>query len=260
MERMGLPSLMSTRRLATCGSALTALVLLLLESVASARTVIPIAPDPRGTAPRTASSPNEIIQPTERASDDDVGLAHATPDPTPKVPTVLQRPGPKPAIDVIEQVGVGGPVAFGSAGVFEVGGSGALIASSEFVMAKFAPSVGLFIYDGVELAYTHEVYGGTATHGVGITTFSVLDLGVHLRVNDRLLGFFAAGPGLSYNGETFGVGGKGRLGLDVLVGRSGLFRPAAFFAATTNRLVDLRGTLTTSEWNYGLEIAYAAMF
>jgi hypothetical protein len=233
--------------------------LLQLESAAHAK-LTPQTPDPRGTAPRTASSPNEIIQPTERPSDDDVGLANATPDPTPKVPTLLQRPDPKPSLDVIEQVGVGGPVAFGSAGVFEVGGSGALIASRDFIMTKLAPSVGLFIYDGVQLAYTHEIYGGTATHGVGITTFSVLDLGVHLRVNDRLLGFFAAGPGLSYNSETFGVGGKGRLGLDVLVGRSGLFRPAAFFAATTNHIVDLRGSLTTSEWIYGLEIAYAALF
>lgn len=220
----------------------------------------PDSPDPRGTAPRSASSPNEINQPTEQPSDDDVGLAHATPDPTPPVPTLMQRPHPRPALDVIEQVGVGGPVAFGSAGVFEVGGSGALIASRDFIMTKLAPSVGLFIYDGVQLAYTHEFYGGTATHGSGITTFAVLDLGVHLRMNDRLLGFFAAGPGISYNGETFGVGGKGRVGLDVLIGRSGLFRPAAFFSATTNPVVDLRGSLTRSEWNYGLEIAYAALF
>lgn len=257
---MSLPLSSPTRRSTLYRSGLVLLGLLSSLSLAHAKTVSPITPDPRGTAPHTASSPNEIIQPTEYPSDDDVGLANATPDPTPPVPTLLQRPDPRPSIDVIEQVGVGGPVAFGSAGVFEVGGSGALIASDAFIMAKFAPTVGLFIYDGVQLAYTHEVYGGTATHDVGITSFSVLDIGVHLRLNDRLLTFVAVGPGISYNGETFGVGGKGRLGLDVLVGRSGIFRPAAFFAATTNRVVDLRGTLTASEWNYGLEIAYAAMF
>lgn len=218
------------------------------------------ADDPRGTAPHSASSPNEVVQPSERVSDDDPDLGHATPDPTPKVPTLLQRPEPKPAVDVIEQAGVGGPVAFGSAGVFEVGGSGALIASHDYVMTRLAPSVGLFIYDGVQLAYTHEIYGGNATHGVGFATFAVLDVSVHLRVNDRLLGFVSLGPGLSYNGENFGVGGKSRLGLDVLVGRSGLFRPAAFFSATTNALVDLRGSLTENQWQTGLEFAYAALF
>lgn len=194
--------------------------------------------DPRGTAPPSASSPNEVVQPNERASDDDDELAHATPDPTPKVPTLLQRPDTKPAVDVIEQAGVGGPVAFGSAGVFEVGGSGALLASHDYVMTRLAPSVGLFIYDGIALAYTHEIYGGKATHGVGFATFAVLDVGVHMRINDRLLGFISLGPGLAYNGENFGVGAKSRLGLDVLVGRSGLFRPAAFLTATTNALVD----------------------
>lgn len=260
MERMSRASTASNRRRAVCSVGCSLVGSLLLASLAHASDVAQRTPDPRGTAPRVASSPNEIIQPAERPTDDDVSLAHATPDPTPPVPTLLQRPDPKPAIDVIEQVGVGGPVAFGSAGVFEVGGSGALIASRDFVMAKFAPSVGLFIYDGIQLAYTHELYGGTATHDVGIASFSVLDLGVHLRINDRLLGFVAAGPGISYNGETFGVGGKGRVGLDVLVGRSGLFRPAAFFTATTNPVVDLRGSLTNSEWNFGLELAYAAMF
>jgi hypothetical protein len=218
------------------------------------------AAEARGSAPAHASSPNEIVQPGEVASDEDMHLEHATPDPTPPVPALLQRRHPTPVVDVIEQVGVGGPVAFGSAGVFEVGGSGALIASRDYVMAKFAPTVGLFIYDGIELSYIHEIYGGTATPGTAVTTFAVIDLTVHLRINDRLLGFFGAGPGLAYNGETFGWGGKGRLGLDVLIGRSGLFRPAAFFAATSNTLVDLRGSSTDSEWQSGLEFSYAALF
>lgn len=218
------------------------------------------ADEPRGTAPSHASSPNEVVQPEELPRDDDMALEKATPDPTPKVPTLLQRDQQTPVVDVIEQVGVGGPVAYGSAGVFEVGGSGALIASQDYVMAKFAPTVGLFIYDGIQLAYTHEIYGGTATEGTQVTTFAILDLTLHLRLNDRLLGFFGAGPGVFYNGNELGMGGKARAGLDVLIGRSGLFRPAAFFSLTSNPLVDLRGSKTNSEWQWGLEFAYAAMF
>lgn len=216
--------------------------------------------DPRGTAPLNASSPNEVVQPTELPSDDDESLEHATPDPTPQVPVVLQREGAEPAVDVIEQAGVGGPIAFASAGVLEVGGSGALIATSEYVMARLGPTIGWFVYDGVELAYTHEIYGGTHVGGFGLASLAVIDVSVHTRINDRLLGFVGLGPGLSYNGETAGLGGKARLGLDVLVGRSGLFRPATFYTLTTNPLVDLRGTPTEQNWQYGLELEYAALF
>lgn len=253
---LSLPSI--PRRKGAPAGLLTAL--LLVSSFGSAQTPQPATADPRGTAPRAASSPNEIRQPSERPTDDDADLSNATPDPTPQVPTLLQRPGPTPSIDVIEQVGVGGPVAFGSAGVFEVGGSGALVASSDYIMTRLAPTVGLFIYDGIQISYTHEIYGGTTTHGIGVATFAVLDVGAHARINDRVLGFLAVGPGLAYNGETFGIGAKGRLGLDVLVGRSGVFRPAAFFNVTTTPLVDLRGTLVDNRWQSGLEFAYAALF
>jgi hypothetical protein len=216
--------------------------------------------DPRGDAPLNASSPNEVVQPNEIPSDDDETLASATPDPTPQVPDVMQRETSKPAVDVIEQAGVGGPVAFGSAGVLEVGGSGALIASTDYVMAKLGPTIGWFVYDGVQLSYTHEIYGGTQIGGIGVATLGVLDVSVHTRINDRLLCFVGLGPGLSYNGETAGFGGKTRAGLDVLVGRSGLFRPAAFYTLTSNALVDLRGSRTNHHFQYGLELEYAALF
>ena len=48
--------------------------------------------DPRGQAPSDASSPNEVAQPDEVPRDDDATLETATPDPTPQVPSVLQRP------------------------------------------------------------------------------------------------------------------------------------------------------------------------
>lgn len=127
-------------------------------------------------------------------------------------------------------------------------------------MAKIGPTIGWFIYDGIQLAYRHDIYGGTATRGIGVATLAVIDVSVHLRMNDRLLGFAGVGPGFSYNGETAGVGGKGRLGLDVLIGRSGLFRPAACFTATSNPLLDLRGTPSSHNWNFGLELEYAALF
>lgn len=217
-------------------------------------------PDPRGTAPESASSPNEVAQPGEPAHDDDLDLERATPDPTPRVPRPLQRTT-EPTLDVIEQAGVGGPTSFASAGVLEVGGSGALLASSDYFMAKFAPFVGWFVYDGVQLSYTHEIYGGTTpSSGAYFATMGVVEASLHVPFGDRVLGFFSAGPGIVYNTQRFGAGGKTRLGLDVLVGRSALLRPAGFFTLMSAPLVDLRGGLTTSRWQYGLEIAYAALF
>jgi hypothetical protein len=118
-------------------------------------------PDPRGEAPASASSPNEVAQPDEVPADEDSDLATATPDPTPQVPTVLQRPMSEARLDVVEQAGVGGPVAYASAGVLEVGGSGSIFAASDFIGLRFAPFVTWFAFDGVGFSYIHEIYGGS---------------------------------------------------------------------------------------------------
>ena len=220
-------------------------------------------PDPRGTAPSSASSANEVAQPNERPRDDDERLERATPDPTPPVPVPLQRPDPAPTLDVVEQAGVGGPTAFGSAGVLEVGGTGTLLASRGSVLARFAPSVGWFVYDGIQLTYSHEIWGGSRSGNDGdplVASMGVLDASVHMRVTDRLLTFVGVGPGILYNGRKLTLGGKARAGLDVLIGRSGLFRPALFTTVMGRELVDLAGQRTADRLQYGLEIGYAALF
>jgi len=230
------------------------LVGLLLSPTAMAQS------DPRGEAPSNASSPNEVGQPGEVARDDDVDLLHATPDPTPPVPRPFQRPGAKPTVDVIEQAGVGGPTAFGSAGVLEVGGSGALLISEHFVAARFAPTAGLFIYDGVQLSYMHELYGTSTDVADSFATTMIVDVSLHVPLGDRLLGFIGAGPGVLYRDAQIGFGGKARAGIDVLIGRSGLFRPALFMTAMSIPLIDLQGHPTSSHWHSGMEIGYAVLF
>jgi hypothetical protein len=127
-------------------------------------------------------------------------------------------------------------------------------------MAKFAPSVGLFIYDGIQLSYTHEIYGGSGIREDGIASTGIVDVSVHVPFDDRVLGYVGLGPGVHYNGESLGAGGKARAGAEVLIGRSALIRVGAFYALMTNPLVDLRGSLTPEHWQLGLDVAYAALF
>src|SRR5690349_9013177 len=58
--------------------------------------------------------------------DDDVDPEHTTPDPTPVVPNVLAETPRAERLTVVEQAGVGGPLAYASATVLEVGGSGSI--------------------------------------------------------------------------------------------------------------------------------------
>jgi len=217
--------------------------------------------DPRGEAPPGASSVNEVDQPGEPATDDDTSLETATPDPTPPVPRLLQRRDREAELDVIEQAGVGGPVAYASAGVLEVGGTGSLFATAENVGLRFAPFVGWFVLDGLQLSYIHDVFGGKAgDDGTYFGTLVLIEASGHFRINDRLLAFVGAGPGYLFNGEDHGFAMKGRVGLDVLVGRSGIFRPDIYAVWGTAPMVPPVSAVPPSTWGYGLEISYGVMF
>lgn len=216
--------------------------------------------DPRGDAPRDASSPNEVAQPDERPSDDDTDLATATPDPTPEVPRLMQRPASEARVDVVEQAGVGGPTAYASGGVLEVGGSGSLFATEAFAGLRFAPFVTWFAFDGIAFSYIHELYGGKREDGRWFAMNLQIEASAHLRVSDRLLVLLGVAPGLLYNGDHTGFSIKPRAGLDVLVGRSGVLHPAIYFLAATEELVAPVDSVPATHWGYGLEIAYGAMF
>lgn len=216
--------------------------------------------DPRGEAPPDASSPNELGQPDEVPRDDDADLATATPDPTPEVPSVLQRPMSEAELDVVEQAGVGGPVAYASAGVLEVGGSGSIFASPGFIGLRMAPFVTWFAFDGVGLSYIHEIYGGSQEGDASFGMILHVELSLHLRVSDRVLIALGLAPGLLYNTSDWGATGRIRAGVDVLVGRSGVFHPMFYFVGGSQPLLAQVDGVPETHWGYGVEITYGAMF
>ena len=213
-------------------------------------------------APPGSSSSNEIEQPGEPAVDDDVNEAVATPDPSPRVPVPFEERPSETEIDVVEQAGVGGPVAYAEAGVLEVGGAGGLLIADDVVVARLAPFMGLFVFDGLQLTLINEIFvsGGRGTD-VRVSVFALGEPSLHVRLNDRTLVMFGVAAGLLFNGDDFGVAIRPRVGVDVLIGRSGLLRPAFVMTWGSKDLVELGGALLEDErLTFGLELAYSALF
>jgi hypothetical protein len=192
-------------------------------------------------------------------SDDDRDVDGMTPDPTPRVPEVLE--GDDSDLYVVEQAGVGGPIAYASATVLEVGGSGSIIGTEQFVSVRFAPFVGWFLADGIQLVYSNEIVGGTHQDRPAFAFIAAVELAVHLKITDRLLVFGGPGVGVLYNGNEAGLLLRPRVGLDILVGRSAILRPAFSFGWSTVDMFDLAGDdLPSIRIQYGFEIGYSAMF
>ena len=193
--------------------------------------------------------------------DDDVDPEHTTPDPTPVVPNVLDEKPRAERLTVMEQAGVGGPLAYASATVLEVGGSGSISVSGERLYLRMAPFVAWFVVDGFRLSYTHELYTSKYEKKYRVSTAMLVGGDVHFKLNDRLL--IGTGPevGALYNGDKWGVLIRPKITLDILVGRSALLHPGLFFGWSSVDVIDAAGDNTPGEnIVFGMDIAYAAMF
>jgi hypothetical protein len=167
---------------------------------------------------------------------------HARGDQTPTPPG-----GPPPEVRAPEEVevaknaGVGGDLAYASRSVVEVGGVLALRHQSKTTTFRVAPSIGYFFVDNLQLTLFPQLTitrigaddraPGEAGEGAQTDWLvgAVLEPSYHLPFNDRLLGFVGLGVGLNFAEDPkVDFLFRPRLGLDVLVGRSGIFKPAAF--------------------------------
>jgi hypothetical protein len=223
-----------------------------------ALSVSPVSAEPLDEATNDRDAQSEQPKPVR---DDDVDLESATPDPAPTVPSVLERTPRESRVTVVEQAGVGGPLAYGSATVLEVGGAGSLSVAGRHMYMRLAPFVAWFVLDGVSLQYMHEIYINKDGSHYRVATAPMLGASVHFRVNDRLL--VATGPewGPLYNGDAWGVLGRIKLGLDILVGRSGVLHPNIYGSWSSDDTIDPGGNLVLGEhFSAGFDIAYGAMF
>lgn len=178
-------------------------------------------------------------------------------DPRPPVPAPTVRMG-----GVAEQAGIGGQVAYARAGVLELGGSAGFVAASNFTQLSLTPSIGYFFADNLEISgllnYNLADAGGD--------TVSVLNLlaepSFHLPFSEYLFGFLGLGLGLSYaDGPGAGFALAPRLGLNIMVGRSGVLTPAFLVSySTTEAIQTTNGTLLAVNVTYGANIGYTVMW
>lgn len=177
-------------------------------------------------------------------------------------PVGVAESGWEPEPTVVEQVGVGSRVPYGAQNVLEVGGSGSAFYTGTGFYGRIAPFAGWFIIDGLELTYSNEVNIGLRDgEDLRVAFIMSIEPSLHLPLIDHMWLAIGAAGGVLYNGVEAGAVVSPRVGIDLLVGRSGMLHISALATLATT---DLMGPTATpdqsSQWRAGADIAYAALF
>jgi hypothetical protein len=200
---------------------LSALVTL-APAIAFADEVPPAEPQPSATPDQTAPpTPTAQLPPPESTHQEQ------PPVPKPAAPTVNT--------DVVHQAGVGSSTGFARAGVLELGGAGGLTLAQNIRAVNFSPYIGWFIVDNFELSAILDVTNLKAG-GDDATLFSaMIEPSFHVPLNRAIFGFVGIGVGAGYVSQLgAGAAVQPRIGMDFLIGRSGILRPSLAYEYTTH--------------------------
>lgn len=180
------------------------------------------ADEESGTPGRTAPpTPTNQLPPAQ--SDNDP----APPVPTPNIPGITG--------DVVQQAGVGGTVGYARAGVLELGGSAGLTMAQDIRALNFSPSIGWFLVDNFEISGILDVANLKAGGSSATIWSALIEPSFHLPINRTMFGFIGMGVGAAYVSELgAGMAVAPRIGMDFLVGRSGILRPSLSYQYTTH--------------------------
>jgi hypothetical protein len=203
---------------------------------------------PQGEIERDEERDEDLRREEAReAADDDATLIrerdYSASDPEPPArPDFGDEPDFSDGAEVARDAGVGSPLAYGRQTVLELGGTFLFSHRSETTEFGAAPSLGYFLFDGFEVTLfalfrvLHVSGDDQAPAGTpeadGQTDFvfqPLIEPSYHLVLTDGLYAFAGAGLGLTIAEEPvvdFVV--RPRIGLDVLIGRSAIFKPAFF--------------------------------
>ncbi len=166
-----------------------------------------------------------------------------------------------PSSGMVKQAGVGGDVAFGRAGVVELGGSAGVTSATGLTSVTFAPSVGWFFQDNLELSGITGVQFSNVDGNSSTFVTALVEPSYHIPFTPTAFGFLGLGMGGAYATDAgMGFALAPRVGMNVLLGRSGILTPAAFFNYST---VDISGNTEAATLRvnaaYGLQIGYTVM-
>jgi len=184
-------------------------------------------------------------------------------------PQSFNDPTPVPAsptgatVGVTEQAGVGGTQAYGRAGVLELGGQLGFTSASNFTQVTVAPSLGWFFVDNLQLSAIVLV-AHSSIAGVSNTAMNILaEPSYHLPLTDKLFLFGGVGAGLGYNSGPAGAGFAlaPRVGLNIMIGRSGILTPSFNVVYNTNNAVSTpSGTVIAVSTTFGAGAGYTVMW
>jgi hypothetical protein len=181
----------------------------------------PVGGDPGTVSEDTATAPpnnGDLPQPT---SDDDAYPEVATPG--------------IPEGGVVEQAGAGGSTGYGRAGVLELGGSAGFVAASDLTSVSFAPQLGWFVADNVQLSGIVDMAYSKVDEADATSVAFLVEPSYHLPINRTVFGFLGVGAGLAYidgPGAAFAL--APRLGGNFLIGRSGVLTPSVSYQYNTH--------------------------
>ena len=204
----------------------TSLALLSAATVASAQAPTPVPPAEGTTIEGPAGTPGSTAAPTAPA---DLPPAQSDNDVQPEVASVGMPPG-----GIVSQAGVGGTVGYGRAGVLELGGSAGFTFASDYRQMNLSPSVGWFLADNLELSAILGISNIKAGDASATLWSALAEPSYHVPINRSMFGFLGLGIGAAHvTGRGTGFALAPRLGMNFMVGRSGVLTPALSYQYTT---------------------------
>lgn len=176
------------------------------------------------------------------------------------IPPAARNSADRPGIT--QQAGIGGTQAYGRAGVLELGGSVGFTGADNFKQFRATPSIGWFALDNLELSGLINInYVKLGSADAQTIIGIVAEPSYHLPLSDQLFLFGGVGAGLSYGQEKVGFLLSPRLGLNLMVGRSGVLSPYVNFDyATVDTVATRDGTLLAVNTSYGFNVGYTVMW
>ena len=216
-------------------STLVAAVLLLGSSPVFADDPLP-AQDNSGTPNKNAPpTPSGQLPPAESTHQEQ------PPVPMPALPGVVPP---------VEQAGVGGPVGYGRAGVLELGGFFGLNAAQNVRDINFSPMFGWFLVDNLELSAIASVTNMKSGSDSTTMLSALIEPSLHLPFDRSIFGFVGMGVGAAYidrPGLGAGLAVAPRIGMNMLIGRSGILTPSLTYEYTTHDTMASVGPNGTSD-------------
>ena len=164
---------------------------------------------------------------------------------------------------IVKQAGVGGAVAYARVGVLELGGSAGFTAATDYRTVSFAPSIGWFLADNLQISAILSLQSAKVGDAASQTLFTgLIEPSYHLPINKTTFAFFGMGMGVGYvEGPGAGFAVQPRLGANILVGRSGIISPAMFFQYTTHEATTTpEGAVLAVSSAYGMQLGYTVMW